>query len=326
MTSPSRRLAIETNEAAYGWITGVHVQWGFANEMMENIGNISNDGSPSLSDREASTSGTSSASGVGSAGIERVQTPSSEQVEPGFASAWKWVLPLVLYMLVPTVLSMLGVTSISDKVYDGPRPEISDTGWMWIVIAQVSIVAVVLLLNFRDYLTALPFGVSAWTLPLGIVGLLAWVGICGLELENQLAELIPTLKAYMPPRPSINPSQSFPDPTCFLIFLCFRFAGLVVVVPIAEELFLRGYLLRMLQQYAWWELPMKSLLIQAVLYSSIYGLLTHPTDAVAAIIWFAGVTIWVRWSNRFWDGVVIHAITNLCLGLYVMQYQQWHLW
>lgn len=255
-----------------------------------------------------------------------LKSADSEQGEPSFAVTWKWVLPLVLYMLVPTFLSVLGVTSISGKVYDGPRPVVSDIGWMWIVIAQVSIVAVVLLLNFRDYLTALPGSVSWWAVPLGILGLFAWVGICGWELEAQLAELIPALKAWMPPRPSINPSQSFPDATCYWVFVSFRFLGLVIVVPIAEELFLRGYLLRMLQQYAWWEMPMKSLPIQAVLYSSIYGFLTHPTDAVAAIVWFAGVTLWVRWSDRFWDGVVIHAVTNLCLGVYVMQFHQWHLW
>lgn len=247
-------------------------------------------------------------------------------VEPEWANPVFWVAPLMAYLLVPTLLGILGISSDSDKVYPGPRPVASDISWLGVVITQVAVAGGMLLWWFRHYLTALPWRFSVWSWPLGVIGVLIWLLICGLEIEIHLAQSFPFLQNLMPARSSINPNQSFPDPTLFWVFLAFRFTGLVIVVPIAEELMLRGFFLRYVQDGDWWRQPLSRLAVSAIVYSSFYGMITHPTDALAAIVWFAGVTAWVRWQNKFWDGVIIHAVTNLLLGIYVLQYQQWHLW
>jgi len=247
------------------------------------------------------------------------------QDEPEFAAAWKWVAPLLLYMVLPLGLEKFGLVSTSGREYLEPRPPQVDWGWLGVVVLQVGLTAAWLVWLLPNYWRALPFRVSGWAIPLGLAGLLLWVGVCQLQLEAGVLALVPGAQDWAA-RPGIDPSQSFPETWPYIVFLLFRFTGLVLVVPLAEELLLRGYLLRMLQRDDWWRMPMRQLSWVSIGLAGLYGAVSHPNEAVAAVLWFAAVTWWVRYSDRFWDGVVIHAVTNAALGWYVLTYSQWHLW
>jgi CAAX prenyl protease-like protein len=245
----------------------------------------------------------------------------------GAAVPWKWIVPLLAVMAVPMVLERFGVVPISKLEFVGDqRPVGADWPWLGVVAAQALVGGCLLLLCWREYIRSLPWRVSWLALPAGLLGLLAWVGICGLGWEQAIYQNLPGADLKALARASINPSESFPDPVSYGLFLVARFAVLVAVIPIAEELLLRGIFLRMLQRDDWWAMPMRELSGTSIAISAVYGALTHPNEIFAAIVWFAAVTWWVRWTNRFWDGVLIHAVTNAALGVYVLTYQQWHLW
>lgn len=241
--------------------------------------------------------------------------------------AWKWIAPLLAVMAVPMVLERFGVVPVSKLEFVGnQRPPGSDWPWLGVVATQALIGGGLLIACWREYIRSLNWRVSWWTIPLGLIGLVAWVAICELGWEHAIWQLFPGDGVKAVARASVNPGESFPDVAAYALFIVARFAVLVAVIPIAEELLLRGFLLRMLQRDDWWAMPMRELRWTSIAVSAAYGALTHPNEIFAAVVWFAAVTWWVRRTDRFWDGVLIHSITNAALGVYVLVYQQWHLW
>ena len=88
----------------------------------------------------------------------------------------------------------------------------------------------------------------------------------------------------------------------------------------------RGWLMRWIENPDFQTVSLKQLGVGALLSASAYGVLTHPSEAIAAFMWFGLVTLLMRWTGNLWDCVVAHGVTNLLLGVYVIVYAQWHLW
>ena len=109
--------------------------------------------------------------------------------------------------------------------------------------------------------------------------------------------------------------------------LILRFIRLVVIVPLLEEIFWRGFLLRYLIKedftkvsfgtFSWFSFGVVTVMfglahfgpdfIPALLTGAIYNLLAVKTRSLACC-------------------VLAHAVTNLGLGLYIMQTGQWGFW
>jgi len=129
-------------------------------------------------------------------------------------------------------------------------------------------------------------------------------------------------------RSQIDPWTLFSESGSLLAgFIAVRFVALAVVVPLAEELFLRGFLLRFFVQDSWWSVSLKEIPgNKAYLIASAYAVLTHPGEIVAAIVWFSMVTWLMKRRGSMLDCVTAHAVTNALLGIYVLAYGQWQLW
>jgi exosortase E/protease (VPEID-CTERM system) len=109
------------------------------------------------------------------------------------------------------------------------------------------------------------------------------------------------------------------------LWLAFRVLGSVAVVPLAEELAFRGYLLRRIfsadftavafSRFGW-----LSLLVS----SAAYGLLHER--------WLAGILAGVIFAvaqyrrGRLSDAVLAHAVTNLLVALHAIGWERWALW
>ncbi len=129
-------------------------------------------------------------------------------------------------------------------------------------------------------------------------------------------------------RPAFNPL----DPKYHLAtawawaFLAVRFFGLVAVVPLIEEFFLRGFLMRLVMERDWWKVPFGTASRLAIVLGTVVPMLYHP-ELLAAAVWFSLITWLMLQTRNIWDCVVAHAITNLILGIYVvtMGGQAWQL-
>jgi hypothetical protein len=169
--------------------------------------------------------------------------------------------------------------------------------------------------------------VSPGAVVLGVVGGVAWIALARWHPE---AYLLNALRldwlTDMGQRSAFNPFDRFAaNPAWAYAFLAVRFAGLVLVVPLIEEFFLRGFVMRFVVAEKWWQVPIGQVNTAAVVAGTLVPMLMHLGELVAALVWFSAVTWWMVRTGRIWDCVLIHAVTNLVLGIYVVSTGAWEL-
>lgn len=110
------------------------------------------------------------------------------------------------------------------------------------------------------------------------------------------------------------------------IYLFFRFAGTVLLVPVIEELFWRGWLIRYLSARDFTTVPLgvatrQAFWITAFLFASEHG----PYWDVGLL---AGIAYnwWIGRTANLGDCIVAHAVTNACLAAYVIVAGRWEYW
>jgi CAAX prenyl protease-like protein len=166
-----------------------------------------------------------------------------------------------------------------------------------------------------------PFRASPLAVLVGVVGVVLWVGICKLELEMLLGlgNLMDLGR-----RAAFNPLEQWPDsPALAYGFLAIRFVGLAVIVPIIEEFFIRGFIMRFVIDQDWWKVPFGTLTPAAILAGTVLPVLMHPAEALAAAVWFTLIT-WLQFKTKnIWDCVLAHAVTNFLLGCWVVTSGDW---
>jgi len=194
---------------------------------------------------------------------------------------------------------------------------------MVLVVAAVCFV----LPGYRQF----PLRVSPLAVVVGVVGVVVCVGICLLKIESRF--LAPALEAIhfggiIPSgeRSSFNPLEEMSaTPALAWGFLAVRFFGLAAVVPLIEEMFLRGFVMRYVVQGEWWKVPFGKVTPMAVALGTLLPMAMHPGELLAAAAWFSMVTWLMLRTKNIWDCVIAHAITNLLLGIYVVWSGHWEL-
>jgi hypothetical protein len=236
-----------------------------------------------------------------------------------------FVLPLAVYMLV---------NSLEPSPPDPDKPAFAVLGVVipysayplvyTIKIALTMIAMAAVWPGYRQFAPRL----SPLAPVVGVVGVVLWIGLCKLHLESTL--LSPLGLDWLlgtGARSAFNPWEHWPDrPLVAGSFLAVRFWGLAVIVPIIEEFFLRGFVMRFCIEPQWWTVPIGSLTPTAAVVGMLYGVLTHPAEILAAAAWFTLIT-WLGFKTKnIWDCVIAHAVTNLLLGVYVVTSGDWVLW
>jgi len=240
--------------------------------------------------------------------------------DPSLKTTLAFILPFFAFLVISQF-----APSFSQDMEVLPDELHPATGYIILVGLQV-IVATSLLTYFaKIYRQQFPLRCSVWSVLVGLLGFFAWVGICELQIERQIFQMV-GLESWAETRPAFNPFEHIPDQNLQMVFLVMRFSLLALLVPIVEELFLRGWLVRWFQNPDWESVPLKSIQGWYLLVPSVYGVLTHPSEWVAAFVWFGLVTWLMRKTGNLWDCVIAHAITNLILGIYILQFEAWHLW
>jgi CAAX prenyl protease-like protein len=124
-----------------------------------------------------------------------------------------------------------------------------------------------------------------------------------------------------------DPTVFAGSPVLYWLTVTARFARLVIIVPLLEEIFWRGFLLRYLIREDFSKVP-----LGAYSHLSFFGvaglfMLVHQTpDWPAAFVTgliFNGLLVRTKSLGTC---VAAHAITNLGLGIYIMATRQWGFW
>ncbi|MBU3666162.1 MAG: CAAX prenyl protease-related protein [Chthoniobacterales bacterium] len=106
-----------------------------------------------------------------------------------------------------------------------------------------------------------------------------------------------------------------------------RFLRLVVVVPLLEEIFWRGFLLRYLIKEDFTKVPFGTFSwFSFGIVTVMFGLAHWGPDFVPALLTGAIYNLLAVKTRSLACCVIAHAVTNLGLGIYIMQTKQWGFW
>lgn len=270
-----------------------------------------------------------------------------------------YVIPMLLYLALsqfdpqvsrPQPTPSPSATAAPDDMGDGQRSEpltepmtesVRDAGsdlpssqnrrwgldypqWYVLKIAVVALSMLAFLPLYRD----LGWRLDVETIVFGLLGATLWIGICRLGWNESLGRLL-GLGSLLPlgERPGFDPWTSIASQDVWRsVFLGVRFLGLALIIPIIEEVFLRGFLIRFVESGDWNRLRVDELGPKAYLAATAYGVVAHPSEWLAALVWFSLISLLMWRTKRISSCIVAHAITNLLLGLYVVLWQDWQWW
>ena len=181
---------------------------------------------------------------------------STPESQPSLLERHRWlvfVLPLAVYMLAGSIEpsrtetggKMLGL-AISGSAYPLAYSLVY-TGKIGLTLVAMALV----LPGYREFRRS----PGLLAVLVGAAGIVLWVGLWKLSSLLGLTQLLEKLPGYGP-RPAFNPLEELEAmPVWAYTFLAIRFFGLVAVVPVIEEFFLRGFLLRLVVDQDWWKVP-----------------------------------------------------------------------
>lgn len=251
---------------------------------------------------------------------------------------YRWLpflLPFVLFMLGTELERRLAgpPTAVdagqADAAAEAPPAPASSSRALYPLVYTLKIAAVVAALVWVwPAYRVFPLRVSPLAFVVGLVGVVLWVGLCKLRLEAQWLPKL-GLGAFVEEgaRTGFNPLAEMADrPLLAYGFLIVRFVGLAAVVPVIEEMFLRGWLMRFVTRGDWWNVGFQEIAPLGLALGTLVPMAMHPGELAAAAVWFSLVTGLMLTTRNIWDCVVAHAVTNLLLGAYVVATGSWELW
>lgn len=247
--------------------------------------------------------------------------PTWPEDAPDWLGGAVFIGPLAVYLIIGTL-----IPSVWERVELNFAADQSPRVAMIVAISRLALMAAVIAWGLRWVVRVFPISVTPLSVIVGGLGAAIWIGLCRFNLESQLMTAVGLSPDWLGQREAIDPWEFFPDNSDRYVFLVARFALLVIAVPIAEELMLRGFLIRFLEDASWESLPLDHVGRTGLIAATLYGILSHPSEWIAAAVWFTLITLLMLRTKRFWDCVVAHAVTNAILGIYIIQTESWNLW
>lgn len=234
-------------------------------------------------------------------------------------------------LLVRTVpfLVFLGLTFCQGKWGEESR--------YWFYLAKTIVGALLLWIvwprinELRLVLLSLP-GVMV-----GAVVFVLWVGLDGyypaLEelLDKGVYPLLRTVgwESHVPGASTAapwNPFLQFGSGSVMAwFFVVVRMLGSTLVVPPLEEVFYRSFLYRYIAKPDFQQVPLGQFHWMPFLVTSLIFGLTHH-EWLAGILCGLAFQGLVCWKKRLGDAITAHAVTNLLLGLWVINRDAWKFW
>jgi CAAX prenyl protease-like protein len=110
-------------------------------------------------------------------------------------------------------------------------------------------------------------------------------------------------------------------------FIVFRSAGCVLVVPVMEELFWRGWLARwLIDSEDFRRVPLGAYTALSFWFGSILFASEHGPFWEVGLIAGIAYNWWMCRTKSLADCILAHAVTNGCLSIYVLAAGQWQYW
>ena len=172
------------------------------------------------------------------------------------------------------------------------------------------VVGAVILYYWRSLPVLTPTA-PALSILVGIIGVALWI------------RLDPWLVHYQQPLVGRNPFQLYPVGEAWLLF-AFRLLGIAIVVPITEELFWRGFLMRWLIKDDFTSVPIGTYSHLSFWITTAFFAAEHGPEWPLGLIVGLLYGIWFVRTKSLGNVILAHGITNLLLALYCLRTNDWH--
>ncbi|MCE9519228.1 MAG: CAAX prenyl protease-related protein [Verrucomicrobia bacterium] len=234
------------------------------------------------------------------------------------------IAPLVVFLLLTSVVPLLAVKN-SALPWWRSAPE------HWIYPLQTIICGGLLAFFWKNYTFRPARGFLLATL-LGVAGIMIWIlpgwlySATDWKHDENIA--IPLL-GFTSRTEGFNPTIFDKSPFWFAIVICFRFIRLIVVVPLIEEIFWRGFLMRYVVagHRPFKSVPFGTHTWKAFGVTTAALMLVHAKeDWVGALVFGSLMYFLCIRSKSLGACVWMHAVANLLLGIYVLKTRQWGFW
>lgn len=201
----------------------------------------------------------------------------------------------------------------------------------WIYPLQTTVCLALIAYWWRCY-SFLPLGWREWMLgvTVGLVGIALWIVPAEISrhwgIDNAWSRWFGITSRM---KPGFDPTLLAGHPLGYGLSIGMRFVRMVVAVAILEELFMRGFLWRYLAhpEGAFQKLPIGVASWRGVAGSLAVFTLGHQVPDLLACLIYGVLISWLAWKTQSLGAcVVCHGVSNLVLGIYVMQTQQWGFW
>lgn len=183
----------------------------------------------------------------------------------------------------------------------------------WVFPLQILVCGWLLTRYWRWYKMQLPRGTGV-AVGIGVLALLLWIA------PQQWLGFPPRLEGF---DPAFFGAEGWP----YWINVTLRFIRLVIIVPLVEEIFWRGFLLRWLIHEDFTKVPMGTFTWKSFAIVTAGFCLEHaPADWPAAILTGMLFNLVAYRTRSLSACVLAHAVTNVLLGAYVLRTGQLGFW
>jgi hypothetical protein len=235
------------------------------------------------------------------------------------------IAPLAVFMLLASVVPMVAVKN-SALPWWRSAPE------HWAYPLQTIFCGSLLLYFWTNYQFR-PWRDLTLSTILGIAGIFVWLlpAYLYVRLDGRPVLAAPwwAWLGYAPRLDGFDPTLFEDDARWYFSLLGLRFVRLVVVVPLVEEIFWRGFLMRYVIAGA---RPFTTVPFGTHHWLS-YGvttgafMLAHAReDWLGALVFGSLMYVLCVRSKSLGACVWMHAVANLLLGIYVLKTRQWGFW
>lgn len=162
-------------------------------------------------------------------------------------------------------------------------------------------------------------GIACWLLPTHLHDVLGIEGDPGGWMKRL---------GVMPREDGFDPGI-FEHPAAYWSSLILRFVRAAVLVALVEEIFWRGFVMRLVHDWEgdYWKQPFgKGSWLSYGVVTGLFILAHAPVDWAGAFVYGSLTYILCIWSKNLGACVVMHFAANLLMGLYIMETGKYGLW
>ncbi|MFT3991771.1 MAG: CAAX prenyl protease-related protein [Luteolibacter sp.] len=239
------------------------------------------------------------------------------------------VIPFAVFMGFQFLLMLVGYTGLEWKHPDAPWWRQEPAQWIYPLQAVAVFGVLVFYRKFYRFdwsakwcVTGAIFGavgIGIWLLPTTLFD--HW------KLTQNPGGLLEFL-GVVQRKDGFDP-HLFENPAAYWTSLTLRFFRAAVVVALMEEIFWRGFLMRFVLDWEgdYWKQPFgRAHWISYLVVTGLFVMAHGAADRPAALVYGSMTYLLCVWSKNLGACVVMHAVANFLMGVYIMAYGKYGLW